>query len=258
MSLSNKRHDEDEWAEDQFVVERFVRATGLELVPGSLSKRKPPEPDVLCDVIGLGQRAFELSQVVDERIVLSLVRKSRMERQLLHAWLNLPKVDRDRLMLLSVLIVPRDNATLARLSAAVPLIIRRLLLLEEQFTGLVPLDAELRKAVDRILVSFSEPSSLATPDLGVSGATSFGDPLVETIETKLKSKRYEPCAPAELILWYARQPLEDLEQSMWPANLVDRIRSLLRESAFEALSVLATQTPRVALRVTREGHDVDS
>jgi len=44
--------------------ERFACAVGLPVVPGSVDCRRPPEPDILCEVKGRGFVAFELVQTI--------------------------------------------------------------------------------------------------------------------------------------------------------------------------------------------------
>ena len=44
----------------------LVEAARLPVVPSSVQKRQPPEPDVLCEISGLGVVAFELVEIVDQ------------------------------------------------------------------------------------------------------------------------------------------------------------------------------------------------
>jgi hypothetical protein len=43
----------------------FAAHEGLDVTPGSAMNRRPPEPDILCQVAGEGLVAFELVEIVD-------------------------------------------------------------------------------------------------------------------------------------------------------------------------------------------------
>jgi hypothetical protein len=48
--------------EEVRVFERFVHLSGLKIIPGSIRKRPPPEPDLLCDIESEGPVAFEITE----------------------------------------------------------------------------------------------------------------------------------------------------------------------------------------------------
>ena len=50
------------------VIQEFIERSGLAIVSGSIESRNPPEPDMLCNVIGEDCIAFELKEVCDEVI----------------------------------------------------------------------------------------------------------------------------------------------------------------------------------------------
>ena len=50
------------------VFQEFIERSGLAIVSGSIESRNPPEPDMLCNVIGEDCIAFELKEVCDEVI----------------------------------------------------------------------------------------------------------------------------------------------------------------------------------------------
>ena len=66
------------------IFERFARAAGLRVEPGTVEKRPPPEPDILCSVVGGARIAFELVEIIDrdfaERVYGQLRLKSLFER----------------------------------------------------------------------------------------------------------------------------------------------------------------------------------
>ena len=44
------------------IFEKFAVEAGLKVVPGSLSKCEPPQPDIICSLEGEGQVRFELAE----------------------------------------------------------------------------------------------------------------------------------------------------------------------------------------------------
>ena len=61
------------------VFQEFAERSGLPIVPNSIEKREPPEPDILCEVTGKGHVAFEIKEMCDEPIakVVSALRKTK-------------------------------------------------------------------------------------------------------------------------------------------------------------------------------------
>ena len=61
------------------VFQEFAERSGLPIVPNSIEKREPPEPDILCEVTGKGHVAFEIKEMCDEPIakVVSALQKTK-------------------------------------------------------------------------------------------------------------------------------------------------------------------------------------
>lgn len=49
------------------IFRRFAAVAQIRVAPESIQKRLPPEPDILCEVAGRGNVAFELVELCDER-----------------------------------------------------------------------------------------------------------------------------------------------------------------------------------------------
>ncbi len=49
------------------VFTEFTERSSLRIVPASVAKRNPPEPDILCQIEGRGEVAFELSALRDQK-----------------------------------------------------------------------------------------------------------------------------------------------------------------------------------------------
>jgi len=49
------------------VFAEFRERSGLRMVPASVEKRDPPEPDIYCEIDGRGGVAFELAALLDRK-----------------------------------------------------------------------------------------------------------------------------------------------------------------------------------------------
>ena len=59
-------HDNNKARRELAVFHDFTQLSGLSVVSGSIENRKPPEPDIYCEIKGEGPMAFELVEFVDE------------------------------------------------------------------------------------------------------------------------------------------------------------------------------------------------
>jgi hypothetical protein len=66
--------DEVKAARERASFLEFATVAGLPVVTGTVGSRKPPEPDILCEVQGRGLVAFELVNLIDQGL-------ARMEAQ---------------------------------------------------------------------------------------------------------------------------------------------------------------------------------
>lgn len=58
---------QEQAALERKVFTEFTERSGLRIVTESVTKRDPPEPDILCAIEGRGRVAFELSALRDQR-----------------------------------------------------------------------------------------------------------------------------------------------------------------------------------------------
>lgn len=70
------RTETDKAAEERSIFLRFIQAAGLSVDPKSVSKRLPPEPDILCIDENEGPVAFELVELCDPNLAKSIAKAS--------------------------------------------------------------------------------------------------------------------------------------------------------------------------------------
>lgn len=69
--MARRNSEEDKAAQelDVFLAfADFAMVQGLRVRPGSAVNRRPPEPDILCEVEGEGHVAFELVTLIDQKL----------------------------------------------------------------------------------------------------------------------------------------------------------------------------------------------
>jgi hypothetical protein len=63
------------------VFRRFAQVSGLPILPESIEQPPEPEPDILCEIIGEGRVAFELTRIDDEAFHRKCVQMQERQRQ---------------------------------------------------------------------------------------------------------------------------------------------------------------------------------
>jgi hypothetical protein len=78
------------------VFNSFLKEAPLLVDRGSIESRKPPEPDIVCNVIGVGRIGFELTEIVDESFMIRIAKMAATNRHLNQYWKKtLPEDEND-------------------------------------------------------------------------------------------------------------------------------------------------------------------
>jgi hypothetical protein len=85
--------EEDKAAYERDVFTQFAAVAGLPLIPGSIESRRPPEPDILCELAGSGRVAFELVDLVDEGLARTVAEAVRRPDGGAGVWFGDPTLD---------------------------------------------------------------------------------------------------------------------------------------------------------------------
>jgi hypothetical protein len=64
----------DKAARERDIFLEFVAVAGLPVVPGSIESRRPPEPDIVCELVGGGRVAFEVVELIDQDLAGTIAR----------------------------------------------------------------------------------------------------------------------------------------------------------------------------------------
>jgi hypothetical protein len=126
----------------------FVSASGLPVADGSVVKRPPPEPDILCEVAGDGLVAFELLELLDQdRVARTRGIQDEVEGGFRDGFWAMPEAERDRMVKklgnATVRVLMNPKVSSSRRRAAVGPVLRVLLDVNERFEGEYPLPGKL-------------------------------------------------------------------------------------------------------------------
>ena len=201
------RHDNKELP----IFRLFADACGLPIDPESIEKRKPPEPDILCNVVGEGAVAFEMVELIDQK---KIARPMGDQMDLMiyfrDSHENLPdgiKVEFDkRFGNAHVLSKLRSDYTIRKRKKIVHDILDQMMRIDPDFEGTFPMrEGEIEVASVRIT-----RGNFAGPIFRVMAAASYNPVPLDRLRAKFE-KSYRSHAPIELLAYYDRQhaPLEE-------------------------------------------------
>jgi len=200
-------------SEDQAEAERaiFIEfAATVPLAVNSIESRRPPEPDLLCDVEGEGPVAFEVSQVTNESLERAMRGDHKARQEFRAAYNALPSEARLRIVdclggVPAVFVGFTPGTPPGQWRRAIKPIID-LLVARSNLSG----DERLRagdvsvwqlQGLSSILTEMAvRASSTAGPFLGCTEAVEVTDTTRRVLTKKLTS-RYSSAAPMELLLY---------------------------------------------------------
>jgi hypothetical protein len=190
--------------------ERFAEVCPIAITPGSVTKRHPPEPDVVCEFTAAREMvAFELIEIVDQGFARLEAGQSRDMELLRKAYCEahsvLREALRERLGTVSVTVAFERRSSSRDRRASIPTVLHELSRLPAGFEGQwrPQPGSQLHERVWYIRVKRSQCDGIR---FYVSANTSVGDPTVDLVKSKW-CKTYETTRPIELLAYYALQPV---------------------------------------------------
>lgn len=220
----------------------FARDSGLHIVEGSVEKRSPPEPDILCEIEAKGPVAFELLELVDqERIARTRGIQDEVEDGFREGFRGMTEPERvrlkDRLGNATVRVLMSRNVSSSRRRAAIGMVLLALLDADERFEGEYPLPGKLR-LIARVTVvrgNFSGPRFKCI-------SSSAYDPIPQEGLARKFQKVYKSNAPVELLAYFSEQhapPQEEVHR------FTRSIESSIKGSSFRRVWIYDANGHRV-------------
>jgi len=212
------------------IFKRFITVCPLEIVPESIEKRQPPEPDIRCKTRQSEALAFELVEIIDQDLARKISNQWSLGRELRAAYEALPEADaheiRARLGNAAVMVELVENVSIRARRAAIGTILEALKKVPPAFEGAMDLRAGILERVYVVRGSFVGPSF----DIDAGG--SVGDPTVARIQGKFE-KAYKIDVPLELLAHFELHPM--FPDDVWLPKVRDLASRALATSPFRRI-----------------------
>jgi hypothetical protein len=238
--------------DDQAETERtifmaFVLASDLPVHPTTVQNRRPPEPDILCEIDGVGPHAFELIEIIDADFARLTSDQLRLDGSLREA---ARQVSNELASFSNALVYVRfvGDANARRREAAIPLLFSFLRSLPPGFGGdvTIPQGTDLAATVRSVRVSRGDfPPG---PHFQVEAGSFIGDPIIERLAGKF-SKRYATNHQVDLLAFYEMHPVRPPET--WIADVGRYVATNLTQSQFSRVWIFDVGEKRVLFRSDR-------
>jgi hypothetical protein len=242
---------QDRQSDSELAVFRaFVEAQALPIKGDSVQKRPPPEPDILCQVDGLGSLAFELVEIINSDLARWVNEQIRLEKALQLSADSGPSSHalsdsfRDGL----IYVRWQGNVGAGQRERSIPELFEFLLSLADGFQGNVepPAGSLLSGIVRSVRVSRGDYGP--GPHFQVEAGGMIANPILECLRSKLR-KGYRTEHHIELLAYYELHPVGP--PAMWLEKVQSFLGENLAESPFCRVWVFDVAKRNILLSVSR-------
>ncbi|MDY7094986.1 MAG: hypothetical protein SX243_18590 [Acidobacteriota bacterium] len=232
------------------VFERFSEYCPLRIDPTSIEKREPPRPDIYCRTEDGKELAFELVEVVDRDLATATSQQLRLERLLLDAVAGDSHFRANFDDALISVVFDRSSSMQRRRNAAAA-VVEYLKQLRGRPEGKLELArTALSTEITRLEVVRGDSPG---PSFYVEAVTSFSDPTLKTINSKLQ-RDYSTPADLHLLGYFELQPMD--VGTEWRPGYLRLVRQALSGSQFRSVWLFELNSGRI-LQV-QDKHDGDN
>jgi hypothetical protein len=218
---------------EKAVFEEFAPSAGLNVVPGSIESRQPPDPDIRCELVGEGPVAFEVTESLDGgRVAKRDADAEKCGQEIVQAFKALPRQAADglrRLLGNAVVDVEFDpGAHLKDKKASLSGLLQRLRDIPPSFSGRLS-PPEFRWPAPVLSIQVGRLCSSCGPIFSVDAGGAYYDVTIGAIRAKF-AKRYSTDAPIELLVYFDRQHV--LPASVWLPSVLAFLQENVNGSLF--------------------------
>jgi hypothetical protein len=223
------------------VVTIFASVCPYGIIPSSIEKRKPPEPDIMCQISDGSWVTFEVTESIDDLIaqrneeaqslktnIKEYLNKSSLKNELLVKYCN---------AMISIYPYDRIPKKIFRSQKNIDSLLKFLANLpndinEEEFNSI----GKHKYIIEIDRGNFIGP--IFNTDIGGS----FNDYIIQAIDIKFFKKNYRTDLPIELLVYYHMQP----GPFQWDVNeAIDFIKNNLKKSPFRRAWIFSTKENKI-------------
>jgi hypothetical protein len=223
------------------IVARFAAICPLLIVPESIAKREPPEPDILCQTAGRSVIALELVEVIDADFARKMSDQWALSGQMREVFETLPDTHRAELesCLGNALIHVEfaEKLSLGKRRQSIPGLLDWLVRVPPDFQG------ERSEPMPAVRWLRIVRGRFVGPCFDVDAAGAVGDPTIDRLTEKF-GKTYQTPHPIELLAHYRLHPM--LPDDCWLPRVRAFVEAELPASPFQRVWVYDGEQDRIA------------
>lgn len=225
------------------IFKSFASVCDLPIITKSIEKRDPPEPDVKCNVEGVGTIAFELTELIDRGFANMLGKQIETKTELDKYYNILENRVRQKFFGKysdAIIFIHFENSlSLRQRKKLFPNIFKHLLSLNDSFEGnTLDHDPKFKGKLKWITVS----RGINGPIFDDVPVSTIGDPSVTSIKAKFL-KKYPTKYPLHLLSFIDLNPM--FPDHIWLPNASEYTRKNIKQSQFEKLWIFDFQKKEI-------------
>jgi hypothetical protein len=224
----------------------FTSLCDLPIISDSIEKRDPPKPDIKCDVKGIGEITFELTELIDRGFANMVGKQIDTKTELDNYYNGLNASEKEDFFTKysdAIIFVHFENSlSLQQRKNLFPSIFRHLLSLNIGFEGNTLHNNQ----------GFKGKLKWITVSRGVNGpifddvpVSTIGDPSVPAIKAKFL-KQYSTNHPLHLLAFIDLNPM--FPDHIWLPNVMEYTESNIQQSQFDKVWIFDFQKKEIKYR----------
>ena len=211
-----------------FAADAFKYA-GLTIRDGTINSRESPEPDILCDIVGEGAVAFEMTEILDQASKQVMATMMSAREALVGTLSTLPVSDQLKFQAKfaskEIKVEFLQDKPLRDLEAIIPKLYEWLIhvVTDDTHGDSVQMPTDLEMAIRHVAILSPGP-----PFIDITLKLSMADQTTTAVTRKLTGKQYATTAPIELLVYAHDQPL--IQYEAWRSSIAAAIVPLIDAS----------------------------
>lgn len=226
----NEKKNEKEFR----IFSEFISCAGIQVKLDSIQNQDPRKPDILCEINDVGFVEFELTEILDSKLMGHNILTEKSIEMLYEYLRNLPIKTKDdfknKFKNTNIYVLFKENTTIKVRRNAIPLIFERLMNLNSKFHGIALKNVKgLKKVIKYVTVNRDTSSSLS---FDVHDPVFVAMKYVDVLEKKF-NKTYDLKYPFELLIYIESNP--KFPDNDWKPDVNDFLNEYFNDSPFRKI-----------------------